>query len=71
MIFADGSSSANQRECQEQKAGDFQPEDMQHPPHAGQRYTTSHVKGPNPTVLAGLAARHAQKCPALSTEIAG
>ena len=71
MIFPDGSAGADQRERQEEDPGDFQPEHMQHPAHATQRDATCAVKGPYPAILAGLAARNAQKCPALSTEIAG
>ena len=71
MIFPDGSAGADQRERQEQEPGDFQPEHMQHPAHATQRDAACPVKGPYPTILAGLAARNAQKRPALGTEIAG
>ena len=71
MIFPDGSSAADHRKRQEQQSGDFQPEHMQHLAYAAERDTTSPVKSPYPAILAGLAARNAQKCPALSTEIAG
>jgi len=71
MIFPDGSAGADQRERQEEEPGDFQPEHMQHPAHATQRDATCAVKGPYPAILAGLAARNAQKRPALGTEIAG
>ncbi len=44
---------------------------MQHPHYAAERDATSPVKGPYPTILSGLAARNAQKRPALGTEIVG
>ena len=71
MIFPDGSSAADHRKRQEQQSGDFQPEHMQHMAHAAERDPTSPVKSSYPAILAGLAARNAQKCPALSTKIAG
>jgi len=71
MVFAHGSPAPDHRKHQEKQSCDFQPEHMQHPPYAAERDATSPVKGPHPAILAGLAARNAQKCPALSTEIAG
>jgi hypothetical protein len=71
MIFPDGSSGANKRDCQEQKAGDLQPQDMQHTAYAAESNATSSIEGSYPTIFAGLAARNTKKCSALSTEIAG
>ena len=71
MVFAHGSPAPDHRKHQEKQSGDFQPEHMQHTAHTTQRDPTCPVKGSYPTILAGLAARNAQKRPALGTEIAG
>jgi len=71
MIFAHGSRASNHRKHQEKYSCDFQREHMQHPSDAAEGDAASPVKGSYPTILASLAARNAQKCPALSTEIVG
>ena len=44
---------------------------MQHPAYAAEGDAACPVKGPYPTILPGLAARYAQKRPALGAEIVG
>ncbi len=71
MIFPNGRSAADHGKHQEQQSSNFQPEHVQHMAHTGQSHPTSLVSSSYPAILARFAARNAQKCPALSTEIAG
>ncbi len=71
MIFPNGSSAADHGKHQEKQSSNFQPEHVQHMAHTGERNPTSPVNSSYPAILARFAARNAQKCPALSTEIAG
>lgn len=71
MIPAEGRTAANHGKHQEEQAGYFQPERVQHMPDAAQGGGTGFVESPYQAVLAALASRDAEKGPALSTEIAG
>ncbi len=71
MIFPNGRSAADHGKHQEQEPSNFQPEHVQHVAYTRERNPTSPVNRSDPAILARFAARNAQKCPALSTEIAG
>lgn len=71
MIFPNGRSASDRGKYQEQESSDLQPKYVQHMAYASERDPTSPVNSTYPTILASFAAGNAQKCPALSTEIAG
>ncbi len=71
VVFAYRSPAPNHREHQEKEPCYLQPEHMQHAACTPKSDASSPIKGPNPAIFAGLAARDPQKCPSLGAQIVG